>query len=116
PPIPRSGSRSVFGAHFSNAKGQRSAQALENSCRAMAKCKEIDLISNPEDCETGRMCLSDPTSPVENHARNCLCLRGRWTSRLFCWLLISGFLTVGAQGQQHSYAWQEIRDKFEATN
>lgn len=50
------------------------------------------------------MCLSDPTSP------------GRWTSRLFCWLLISGFLAVGAQGQQHSYAWQEIRDKFEATN
>jgi cobalt-zinc-cadmium efflux system outer membrane protein len=62
------------------------------------------------------MSLSDPTSPVENRARNCLCLRGQWISRLFCWLLISGFLAVGAQGQQHSYAWQEIRDKFETTN
>ena len=62
------------------------------------------------------MSLSDPTSLVENPARICLCLRGRWTSRLLCWLLISGFLAVRAQGQQHSYAWQEIRDKFEATN
>src|ERR1700683_2339217 len=62
------------------------------------------------------MPLSYRLFPVENTARNCRCLRGRWTSRLFCWLFISGFLAVRAQGQQHSYAWQEIRDEFEATN
>lgn len=62
------------------------------------------------------MSLSDPLFPVENPDRKCRCLRGRWTSRLFCWLLISGVLAVRAQGQQHSYVWQEIRDKFEATN
>jgi outer membrane protein, heavy metal efflux system len=62
------------------------------------------------------MSLSDRLFPVEKSARNCRCLRERWTSRLFCGLLISGFLAVQAQGQQHSYGWQEIRDKFEATN
>jgi cobalt-zinc-cadmium efflux system outer membrane protein len=63
------------------------------------------------------MPLSDPTSPVENSARNpCSVLRRRWPPRLFWWLLISGFLAVRAQGQQHSYTWEQIRDKFEATN
>jgi cobalt-zinc-cadmium efflux system outer membrane protein len=62
------------------------------------------------------MSLSNSSSPLETPAGDCLCRCGRWTSRLFLWLLVSGLLRVGAQGQQHSYAWQEIRDKFEATN
>src|SRR5271169_3813750 len=63
------------------------------------------------------MPLSDPASPVENPARNpCSVRRRPWPSRLFSWLLISGFLAVTAQGQQHGYTWPEIRDKFEAAN
>jgi outer membrane protein, heavy metal efflux system len=63
------------------------------------------------------MPLFDPTSPMENPARNpCSVLRRRWQSRSFWGLLISGFLTVRAQGQQHSCTWQQIRDKFEAAN
>lgn len=60
---------------------------------------------------------SDPKSPVENSARPLWPELVRWwPSLLFSWLLIFGFLPARAQGQQHSYTWQEIRDKFEATN
>src|SRR5579864_8125534 len=64
------------------------------------------------------MPLPNPTSrPMENPARNpCSVLRRRWQSHPFWGLLISGILTVRAQGQQHSYTWQQIRDKFEAAN
>src|SRR6266851_3691178 len=64
------------------------------------------------------MPIPNPTPhPVENPARNpCSVLRRRWQSRPFWGLLISGLLTVRAQGQQHSYTWQQIRDKFEAAN
>ena len=63
------------------------------------------------------MPLSDPTSPMENPARNPYSvLYGRWTHRLFRWLLISGLLAVKALGQQDSYTWQQIRERFEASN
>jgi outer membrane protein, heavy metal efflux system len=63
------------------------------------------------------MPLCDPTSPVENPARNpCLVLCDRWTYRLFRGLLVSGLLAVAAQGQQQTYTWQQIRDNFKVTN
>lgn len=62
------------------------------------------------------MSLSNPLFPAGNPDRYCRTLRGRWTSRFSCWLLIFGLLAVGAQGQQHNYVWEEIRNKFEATN
>ena len=63
------------------------------------------------------MPLSDPTSPMENPARNPYSvLYGQWTHRLFRWLLISGLLAVKALGQQDSYTWQQIRERFEASN
>src|ERR1700689_5673826 len=63
------------------------------------------------------MPLSDPTSPVEKPTRNpCSVVCGRWVCRLFWWLLISGLLAVRALGQQDSYTWQQIRERFEASN
>jgi outer membrane protein, heavy metal efflux system len=62
------------------------------------------------------MSFFDPISPVDAHARNSLRLRRQRTPLLFCWLLTSSFLAVAAQGQQHSYTWQEIRAKFETAN
>jgi len=48
PLIRRNGSGRVFGVDLSNAKAQGSAQALQGSCRAIAKCKKIDLILNAD--------------------------------------------------------------------
>ena len=64
------------------------------------------------------MPISNPTAhPVENRTPNLgPVLRRRWPSRFLLGLLISGFLAVTAQGQQHSYTWEQIRDKFEAAN
>src|SRR6202041_2149577 len=64
------------------------------------------------------MPISNPTAqPVENRIPNlCSVLRWQWPSRLLLGLLILGSLAVTAQGEQPSYTWEQIRDKFETGN